>query len=122
MTAMPSPTRTSAQNAEHAKTGTAGTGRLLGFTPAYLDFSTMRVHPARFRDGTPSPDHRLDGLPDDLVLCRLPSGKVVRTKATLIPGFERGGFFYTHTAATRACEEWKAALPGSRRSLLPPLG
>ena len=106
MNPMLTPARLAAQNAQHAITGATGTARRLGFSPAFLDYATMRIHPARFADGTPAPYHCLDGLPDEVVFHRLPSGRVVLAKATLIPGFERGGFFYTRTAAARACEQW----------------
>ena len=110
---MPSAARYTAQNAEHAITDDAGTARRLGFSPAFLDYATMRIHPARFADGTLAPFHCRDGLPDEVVLHRLPSGRVVLAKETLISGVERGGFFYTRTAAVRACEQWAAAVPGS---------
>jgi len=82
----------------------------------------MRIHHARFADGSPAPFHVLDGMPVDVVADILPSGRVVRAKATLITGFERGGFFYTCTATARACEQWAAALPFliERCPLLPP--
>jgi hypothetical protein len=54
----------------------------LGFRPAFLDFATMTIYPSEF------------------------AGKVLRTRATLIAGFERNGFFYTRTAAERAAMEW----------------
>ena len=72
----------------------------------------MRIHPARFADGTPAPTHCLDGLPDEAVLLRLPTGRVVHAKP-LVYGFERGGFFYTRTAAARACEQWGATSTGT---------
>jgi hypothetical protein len=49
----------------------------------------------------------LDGLPEDVVIDRAPSGRVVAAKATLISGFVRNGFFYTRTAAARAAAEWR---------------
>ena len=112
MNRMLTPARLAAQNARHAITGAPETTHRLGFSPAFLDCATMRIHPARFADGTLAARHCLDGLPDEVVLDRLPSGRVVLAKATLIPGFERGGFFYTRGAAARACEQW-AGLPGS---------
>lgn len=50
--------------------------------------------------------HLLDGLPDDVVVDRAASGRVLAAKATLISGFERNGFFYTRSAAARAVEQW----------------
>ena len=66
------------------------------FRPAFLDYSTMTVYPSRFADGRAAPLHLLDGLPAEVV-----------AKGTLVSGFERGGFFYTRTAAAKACEEWR---------------
>ena len=80
--------------------------RQYGFRPAFLDFATMQVHPSLFSDGEPAPLHVLDGLPDEAVLQRSPSGRVRAAKATLIAGFERNGFFYTRSAAAKACAEW----------------
>ena len=97
--------------AEHAITDDAGTVRRLGFSPAFLDYATMRIYPARFADGTRAPYHCLDGLPDEVVLYRQRLGGVILAKETLIPGFERGGFFYTRTAAARACEQWTVRPP-----------
>ena len=53
----------------------------LGFRPAILDFATFTIYWSF--DG-------LAGLP-----C-----------ATLVAGYERGGFFYTRSAAERAAREW----------------
>ena len=54
----------------------------LGFRPAFLDFATMTIYPSEAAAG-------MDG-----------------TRATLVAGFERNGFFYTRTAAARAAMEW----------------
>ena len=78
----------------------------LGFRPAFLDFATQKIYPSRFADGRLAPFHLLDGLPEEVVIDRAPNGRVVATKATLISGFVRGGFFYTRTAAARAAREW----------------
>lgn len=95
-----------------ARVASGAATRRFRFRPAFLDCATMTIYPARFADGRPAPFHLLDGLPDEVVADRLPSGRVVRAKATLISGFERDGFFYTRSAAARACEEWSAPLPG----------
>lgn len=78
----------------------------LGFRPAFLDFATMAVYVSRFADGGLAPFHVLDGLPDEVVVSRSPDGRVAKAKATLISGFERGGYFYTRTAAARATSDW----------------
>ena len=82
--------------------------RRLGFRAAFLDSGTMTIHFPRFADGRIAPFHLLDGLPDEVVVHRLPSGRVTHVKAGLISGFERNGFFYTRRAASRACQEWVA--------------
>ena len=96
------------ENQVHAETGgrsedTCG----LGFKPAFLDFATQKVYPCRFANGMPAPFHLLDGLPDEVVVDRAPSGRVVCAKATLISGFVRNGFFYTRTAAAKAAAQWR---------------
>ena len=60
----------------------------LGFQPAFLDTATFSIHLSR------------EVIPEGLV-----------AKATLIPGFERNGFFYTRSAAARAVAEWTPGLP-----------
>jgi len=57
----------------------------LGFRPAFLDYATMTIYPSEHASG------------------------VLGTRATLIAGFERNGFFYTRTAAARAAMEWASA-------------
>ena len=90
----------------------AGTGgrsqenRGLGFEPAFYDFSRGTTYRSRFADGKAAPFHVLDGLPDEAIACRDPSGRAVAAKATLISGFVRNGLFYTRTAAARALREW----------------
>lgn len=96
------------ENAAHVGTGGRSQENAgLGFKPAFLDFATQTLHPSRFADGRPAPVHVLDGLPDDVIVDRLPSGRVTAVKATIIPGFERNGFFYTRRAAARAAREWR---------------
>jgi hypothetical protein len=95
------------ENLQHAGNGgRSQESRRLGFTPAFLDFETQKVYPARFADGRAAPCHVLDGLPDEVVMDRAPSGRVVTAKATLMSGFVRNGFFYTRAAAARAVREW----------------
>lgn len=81
--------------------------RDLGFHPAYLDFDTQRKYLSRFADGSLASVHVLDGLPDELVIDRLPSGRAIAVKASVIPGFVRGGYFYTRAAAARAAADWQ---------------
>ena len=95
------------ENLVHAATGgRSEENRGLGFRPAFLDFATQTIYPSRFADGRLAPFHLLDGLPDEVIVDRTPSGRVLAAKATLISGFVRNGFFYTRTAAARAVAEW----------------
>src|ERR1700692_2267745 len=99
------------ENLVHAATGgRSEANRGLGFRPAFFDFATQRIYPSRFADGRLAPFHLLDGLPDELIVDRTPDGRVVASKATLISGFVRDGFFYTRTAAARAVREWSPAI------------
>ena len=92
---------------ENAATGGIGhRGASLGFRPAFLDPSTFAIHLSRFADGGLAPVHLLDGLPDEVVVDRIASGRAVAAKASLIAGFERNGFFYTRESAARACADW----------------
>jgi hypothetical protein len=98
------------ENAVH--TGTGGRSQEstgLGFKPAFLDFQTQKIYPSRFADGRLAPFHLLDGLPDEVVVDRASSGRVVTAKATLISGFVRNGFFFTRAAAAKAAKEWATA-------------
>ena len=61
----------------------------LGFRPAFLDYATMTIYPS------------------ELAIA------VTASRATLIAGFERNGFFYTRTAAARAALQW-AFRPSAR--------
>jgi hypothetical protein len=97
------------RNENAAYIGTGGRSQEnvgLGFRPAFLDFGTQMLYLSRFADGRPAPCHLLDGLPDEVVVDRAASGRVVSAKATLISGFERNGYFYTRTAAAKAVAEW----------------
>lgn len=96
------------ENLQHAGTGgRSEENRDLGFRPAFLDFETQTIYLSRFANGRPAPFHLLDGLPEEIVVDRAPSGRVVAAKATVIAGFVRNGYFYTRTAAARAAAEWR---------------
>ncbi|APV52582.1 hypothetical protein BWI17_20990 [Betaproteobacteria bacterium GR16-43] len=85
--------------------GTGGVSRVAephGFRPAFFDMETFAIYPSRFCNGAPAPFHILDGLPDEVVIERHVSGRVVCAKPTIISGFVRGGAFYTREAAARA--------------------
>lgn len=90
------------QNA--AYTGTGGVShnnRAAGFVPAYQNLATGEAVISRFADGSPSPVHVLDGLPEAWVAARDESGHVYQALTTVIAGFLRGGVFYTRDDAAR---------------------
>lgn len=92
-----------AQNLHFRGTGGTSTGnRQLGFHPAFLDGATGRVYLARHLDGQPAPFHNLDGLPEPLVVRRLPTGRVVEAQPTVIAGFFKDGRFWTREEAAAA--------------------
>ena len=95
------------ENSVHAGSGgRSEENASLGFRPAFYDFATQKIYLSRFPDGRLAPCHLLDGLPDEIVVDRAPSGRVTAVKATVISGFVRNGYFFTRTAAARAVAEW----------------
>lgn len=100
-------TRLRIENLMHRGTGgRSEENRPLGFRPAFLDFATQRIYLSCYGNGMAAPVHVLDGLPDEVVIDRAPSGRVISAKPTLIAGFVRNGFFYTRRAAARAAAQW----------------
>ena len=82
--------------------GTSGVSqrnRGLGFVPGFLDQETGSVYVSCNADGSPAPIHRMDGLPDEVVVARTPGGRVTAVKGSLIAGFIRNGHFYTREQA-----------------------
>lgn len=73
-----------------------------GFAPAFLDTRTGIVYLARNPDGTLAGCHRLDGLPEALILARDEHGGVTAVHPDVVAGFEHGGCFYTREQAARA--------------------
>lgn len=91
------------ENRQHAaEGGISEQVRPHGFAPAFLDRRTGIVHLARNPDGSPAACHRLDGLPDALVLARDADGSVTAVHPDVVAGFEQGGCFYTREQAARA--------------------
>jgi hypothetical protein len=76
-----------------------------GFRPAFRDDDTGIVYRSRFLDGIPAPIHVLDGLPDEVVVSRAESGRVLAVKGSLVSGFVRLGRFYTRDEAAAAVSE-----------------
>jgi len=85
--------------------GVSSANRYLGFRPAFMDAETGAVHLSRFADGRPAPFHLLDGLPDEAVQSRTPSGRVTRLKPSIVSGFVSQGRFYTRDEAARRVAE-----------------
>lgn len=88
--------------------GTGGVSqgnRSCGFRPAFFDGDTAAVYLSRFADGQPAPFHLLDGLPDEVVLSRNPTGRVAAVKQTLVSGFVLDGCFYTREQAANKVAE-----------------
>ena len=97
------PKRLREENAAYAGTGgVSRENRSGGFSPAFFDTESGFVQVARFGDGAPAPLHVLDGLPDEWVKRRRPSGQVVAVKESVIAGFVRRGRFYTRQQAAEA--------------------
>ena len=102
--------------------GRSEENRDYGFRPAFFDYASQRLYLSRFANGSLAPMHLLDGLPDDVVVDRAPSGRVLRTRASLVSGFERKGMFYTRKATARAVAALRSrrAVPvEDRRRVLP---
>lgn len=76
-----------------------------GFRAAFRNLESGCVVLARFKNGAPAPMHLLDGLPDEWVLERDASGRVVTVKSSVIAGFLRQGRFYTREQAAAAAAE-----------------
>jgi len=103
--------------------GISEENRSLGFRPAFYDMQTGVVHPSRFASGLVAPMHVLDGLPDELVACRLDSGRVVAAKSGVVAGFERHGNFYTREQAALTVAQMRdrsslLSNPDNNRALL----
>jgi len=86
----------------HGTGGVSQGNRPYGFRPAFFDGDTDAVYLSRFANGQPAPFHLLDGLPDEVVLSRNPTGRVAAVKQTLVSGFVLDGCFYTREQA--ACK------------------
>jgi len=91
------------ENRRHAgRGGVSEHIRPHGFAPAFFDTHTGIVHLARNPDGSPAGCHRLDGLPEELILGRDADGAVTAVRPGVVAGFEHGGCFYTREQAARA--------------------
>ena len=97
---------------EHYR-GTGGTShdnREQGFVPAFQDAASGQVMVSTYADGRSATVHVLDGLPEEYVLKRDAQGRVVAVSDVIVPGFLRGGRFYTRQQAIEALHNEEAAL------------
>lgn len=93
------------QNRRYAGTGgVSQENRARGFIPGFLDRETGEIYASRRADGSLAPIHIMDGLPDELIVSRTPSGQVAAIKGTVILGFILDGHFYTREQAAHALE------------------
>jgi hypothetical protein len=70
--------------------------------PASYDSKSHQAHISRFANGTPAPIHILDGLPEEWIVKRGPSGRARAIRASVIAGFIYHGRFYTREQAAWA--------------------
>ena len=81
--------------------GVSECNRQEGFRPAFMDMESGIVYPSRNPDGTDALCHRIDTLPEALVLSRHIDGRVASIKGSVVAGFQRHGRFYTRDEAAR---------------------
>ena len=84
--------------------GISERNRSQGFIPAFYDSKSHQTRISRFANGIPAPIHVLDGLPEEWIIGRDPSGKVMAVKATVIAGFIYQGSFYTREQAAQVVQ------------------
>lgn len=72
-----------------------------GLLPAFRDPVTGETHAAVNEDGSLSPIHLLDGLPNTWVAERDASGRPVALRHGIVAGFLRGSRFLTCKELTR---------------------
>lgn len=81
--------------------GVSECNRSQGFVPAFMDLDTGLVYISRNSDGTTACCHRVDTLPEAVVLDRRSDGHVESIKSSVVAGFERDGRFFTRDEAAR---------------------
>ena len=82
--------------------GLSEQNRAYGFIPAFYDTQSRKAMASCFANGTLAPIHVLEGLPQEWVRQRGPSGRVVVAKDSVIAGFLYQGKFYTREQAALA--------------------
>ncbi|MDH3638801.1 MAG: hypothetical protein OES09_10125 [Gammaproteobacteria bacterium] len=65
------------------------------FLPAFHDTISGETHLSLLPNGSVSPVHLLDGLPEHWILERDHRHRVTAVKSSIISGFVRNGHFYT---------------------------
>jgi hypothetical protein len=75
--------------------GVSAQSSVLGFVPAFKNIRTGETRLSMTKDGSCSPVHILDGLPDEWVAKRDGNGHVVTVKDSVVAGFISNGCFYT---------------------------
>jgi hypothetical protein len=82
--------------------GVSEKNRSQGLIPAFYDLHSHQAHISRFTNGTPALIHLLDGLPEEWIVKRDPSGRAMAVKASVIAGFIYHDRFYTREQAAQA--------------------
>ena len=88
------------ENIAYERSGGVSAGnRSMGFRPAFRNTETGRIYPSRFADGRPAPIHMIDDLPDELVVTRSATDKVIAVQESVQSGFLLDGCFYDREEA-----------------------
>ena len=82
--------------------GVSAQSSMLGFVPAFKNTQTGETCLSTTKDGSSSPVHILDGLPDEWVAKRDVNGHVVTAKGCVVAGFISNGCFYTREELAKA--------------------
>lgn len=81
--------------------GVSADNGCFGFRPAFRNTETGNVYLSRFADGRLAPIHMIDGLPNELVVARSATGKVISLKDSVQSGFILNGCFYDRDEAAQ---------------------
>jgi hypothetical protein len=82
-----------------AKNITREQTRGYGFVPAFKDCNDGCVYLSRNANGTPEPIHKVDGIPNHLIVCLDLYGKKKKLKESVIVGFVRDNHFFSRSQA-----------------------
>lgn len=79
------------QNRHFRRTGgVSQENQAYGFLPAFMDIQSGAIYLSRFADGRLAPIHLLEGLPENVIAARTPSGTVTAASGSVIAGFVSG--------------------------------